>query len=108
MAKKIVAVTDIRHDGDTYPAGQPLDPAKFSKDVLKELHDNGAVVIVDDKAGDVKAEDLTPEELGQKGAQMQDVSAEAKQATADLVNSAKTAEAKPEAKPEEKATPTKK
>ena len=56
MAKKIVAVTGIRHNGESYEAGETLDPSLFSKDELKDLHDNGALVVVDDsKAGDVKA-----------------------------------------------------
>lgn len=89
MAKKIVAVTGIKHDGETIDAGSPIDPSKFTKDELKELHDNGAIVIVDDTTpAEVKAEDLTPEQLGQRGAQMGDVSAAAKQSTADQINAA--------------------
>jgi hypothetical protein len=92
MAKKIMAVTGIRHNGDSFDAGTVLNPADFTREALKELHDNGAIVIVDDaKPEDVKAEDLTQEDLGQKGAQMMDVSAESKQATADQLNAAKNA-----------------
>lgn len=95
MAKKLVAVTNIKHNGEEFDAGQPVDPSQFSKAELKELHDNGAIVIEDDtKAEDVKGEDLTPEELGQKGAQTQDVSATAKEGTAAVANSAKDAPAK--------------
>lgn len=58
MAKKLVAVTGIKHNGVFYEAGAPVDPSKFSKDELKELHDNGALVIEDDtKAEDVKVEE---------------------------------------------------
>lgn len=113
MAKKIVAVTGIRHNGDEFPAGETVDAAKFNKDELKALHDNGAIVIVDDtKIDEVKAEDLTPEDLGQKGAQMMDVSAESKQGTADLIN--KATGAKPDSGPAKtaaepaKETPVKK
>lgn len=95
MAKKLVAVTGIKHDGDFFEAGDEVDPSKFSKAELKELHDNGAIVISDDaKAEDVKGEDLTPEELGQKGAQMQDVPAASKEGTATVANSAKDTAAK--------------
>lgn len=97
MAKKLVAVTGIKHNGDFFEAGKPVDPSQFSKAELKELHDNGALVIVDDaKAEDVKAEELTPEELGQRGAQMQDVPAVSKEGTAATVNAgaAKDATAK--------------
>lgn len=83
MAKKILAVTGIKHNDEFFDAGEELDPSKFTKDQLKELHDNGAVVIKDDgKLEDVKAENLTPEQLGQTGAQSQDVSATAKASTA--------------------------
>lgn len=97
MAKKLVAVTGIKHNGVDFAAGEPVDPSAFTKAELKELHDNGAIVIEDDaKAEDVKGEDLTPEELGQKGAQMQDVSATAKESTAATANAgaAKDATAK--------------
>lgn len=103
MAKKIVAVTDVKHNGDTYPAGSELDPSQFNRDELKQLHDAGAIVVNDDsKPDDVTANTLTPEELGQKGAQMQDVSATAKEGTAATANA-------PENKTSaEKATPPKK
>lgn len=90
MAKKLVAVTGIRHNGESFDAGEPIDPSKFSKEELKELHDNGAIVVEDD----AKPEELTPEELGQQGAQMQDVSAAAKESTAATVNAPKDATAK--------------
>lgn len=101
MAKKLVAVTAIKHDGETYDAGTQIDPTKFTREELAELHDNGALVVSDDaKADDVKAENLTPAELGQSGAQMQDVSATAKESTAATANAG--------AKADEKATPAKK
>lgn len=57
MAKKLVAVTGIKHNGTTYEAGETLPAAEFTKDELKELHDNGALTIVDDtKIEDVKEE----------------------------------------------------
>ncbi len=64
MAKKIVAVTNIRHDGETYLAGEPLEPGKFSKEVLKVLHDNGAVAVVNDEKLEEPAEpaETKPEE----------------------------------------------
>lgn len=99
MAKKLVAVTAIKHNGETFEAGATLDPSQFSRDELKELHDNGAVAVQDDsKPEDVKGPDLTPEELGQQGAQTQDVSAQAKESTAAQQN----------AKPEEKSATTEK
>jgi 3-keto-L-gulonate-6-phosphate decarboxylase len=99
MAKRIVAVTAVKHNGDTFDAGAPIDPSKFSKEELKELHDNGAIVIVDDTTTDeVKAENLTPEQLGQRGAQTSDVSATAKQSTADQINAAAKSEEAPTAK----------
>lgn len=48
MANKLVAVTDIKHDGDTIKAGSSVDPGKFSKDQLKELYDAGALMVSDD------------------------------------------------------------
>lgn len=103
MAKKIVAVTDVKHNGETYPAGSELDPSQFNRDELKQLHDVGAIVVNDDtQPDDVTANTLTPEELGQKGAQTQDVSAAAKESTAAAANA-------PENKAStEKATPPKK
>lgn len=99
MQKKLVAVTDIKHDGERYEAGSELDPAKFDKSELRALLDNGAIEVVDGAGDEVKAEDLTPEELGQKGAQMVDVPAPAKESTAAQANAAKS---------DEKAAPTKK
>lgn len=47
MAKKLVAVTDIRHDGKDYAAGSTLNKDEFTQDQLKQLYDNGAVKIED-------------------------------------------------------------
>lgn len=89
MAKKLVAVTGIKHNGDFFEAGEPVDPTQFSKAELKELHDNGAIVITDD----AKAEELTPEELGPKGTQSQDVPAVSKEGTAATANAGATKDA---------------
>ena len=72
---------------DPFELSPNVDPSQFTKAELKELHDNGAIVISDDaKAEDVKAEELTPEELGQKGAQTSDVPAVSKEGTAATAN----------------------
>lgn len=99
MAKKLVAVTAIKHNGETFDAGTTLDASQFTREVLTQLHDNGAIVISDASESDsesnaVQASDLTPAELGQQGAQTQDVSAAAKESTAATVNAAKAAPAK--------------
>jgi hypothetical protein len=58
MAKKLVAVTGIKHNGVSYAAGETLPSGEFTKDELKTLHDNGALVVEDDaKPEDVKAEE---------------------------------------------------
>lgn len=57
MAKKLVAVTGIKHNGKFYSAGETLEPRDFTKEALKLLHDSGALVVSDDAtAEDVKAE----------------------------------------------------
>lgn len=56
MAKKLVAVTGIKHNGEFVQAGEAIDASKFSKEELKQLHDAGAVKVDGD-------EDPTPEEL---------------------------------------------
>jgi len=59
MAKQIIAVTGIKHNGTFFPAGEPVDPAGFTKAELTELHDNGAIVVEDNtKPEDVKPEDV--------------------------------------------------
>lgn len=49
MAKKAVAVTDIKGSDVYIHAGDEIDPSKFSKGELKELHANGAIKIEDTK-----------------------------------------------------------
>lgn len=45
MAKKLVALTNIKHDEDFYEAGSEMDSSKFTEDQLKELMDNGAIEV---------------------------------------------------------------
>ncbi len=45
MAKKLVAVTAIKHDGEEFADGSELDASKFSKEQLKDLYDAGAVEV---------------------------------------------------------------
>lgn len=59
MAKKLVAVTGIKHNGEFFPAGEPLDTGKFDKEELKQLHDAGAVKV--EGEDDPTAEELAPE-----------------------------------------------
>lgn len=47
MAKKLVAVTEIRHDDLVIPAGETLDASKFEKSQLEALYDAGAVRVDD-------------------------------------------------------------
>jgi len=49
MAKQVVATMDIMHDGEKFPAGEPVDPKKFSKDQLTRLYERGAVRIEEPK-----------------------------------------------------------
>lgn len=62
MTKKLVAVTNIQHDGEFYEAESTLDPAKFKKEQLQALYDNGAVKVVDDDK--MEPETPTPETEG--------------------------------------------
>lgn len=51
MAKKIVAVTGIKFAAGPegfVAAGDTLDPALFTKEQLKALHDSGAITVEDD------------------------------------------------------------
>ena len=49
MAKKAVALTNIK-GGDVFVAeGEEIDLSKFSKDELKDLHAAGAIELVDQK-----------------------------------------------------------
>ena len=43
--KKVFAVTNVRHNNETFDAGSELDTAKFSKEELRALYDNGGVEI---------------------------------------------------------------
>lgn len=70
MANKLVAVTDIKHDGDTIKAGTKVDPSKFSKDQLKELYDAGALTVSEDNDKDEETsgpDTSAPEEPGTTG-----------------------------------------
>lgn len=58
MGKKVVAVTNIKHDGETIEAGATVDASKFEKDELKALYDNGAVTVED---GPDEEEDKGPD-----------------------------------------------
>jgi hypothetical protein len=60
MAKKLVAVTNIKHNGEYIPAGEAIDASKFEKDELKQLHDAGAVKV--EGEDDPTAEELAPEQ----------------------------------------------
>lgn len=61
MAKKLFAVTNIKHDDDFYEAGSSVDEKKFTAEQLKELYDAGAVEVrnVDDEP---VAKEETPKE----------------------------------------------
>lgn len=43
MAKKLVAVTEVRHNDEVIAAGETLDASKFDKKQLEALYDAGAV-----------------------------------------------------------------
>lgn len=47
MAKKIIAVTEIRHDHGITPAGETLDASQFDKKQLEQLYDAGAIRVED-------------------------------------------------------------
>lgn len=59
MAKKLVAVTNIKFNGELLPAGEPLDASKFDKKQLEALYDAGAVRV--DEGSDEKTETKTTE-----------------------------------------------
>lgn len=93
MPKKLFAVTNVKFSGDPadfVPAGEVLDPSKFSKEQLVQLHDAGAIEVrlVEDE--DKPAEKLSP--LDDPDANVVDPAAEAK-AKADAEEKA-TADAK--------------
>lgn len=84
MAKKLVAVTGIRHNGEDFEAGSELDTTLFTKEELKSLYDAGAVEVKDDgkseadMGGASSASPSNPQ--GQDAQQVGDVPASAKQA----------------------------
>ncbi len=43
MPKKVVAVTNVMHNGEFTTAGTPIDVSKFTQEELEMLHDSGAV-----------------------------------------------------------------
>lgn len=59
MAKKLIAVTEIRHDNEIIPAGETLDASKFDKKQLEALYDAGAVRIDDGSSNDEAAREAT-------------------------------------------------
>lgn len=61
MAKKLVAVTEIRSADEVVPAGETLDASKFSKKQLEELYDAGAVRIDDGSSDEEAAQTATDE-----------------------------------------------
>lgn len=84
MAKKLIAVTAIKHNGEDFEAGSEVDTAKFTKDELKSLHDAGAVRVEDDgKFTGPDTSAASPENPeGQDAQQVGDVSKAAKEGTA--------------------------
>lgn len=51
MAKKVVALTNIKYGEGEYAVGDEVDTVKFSKEQLAELYDAGAIDVraVDDE-----------------------------------------------------------
>lgn len=82
MAKKLIAVTMIRHNGEDMPAGEPVDTSKFTKDELKALYDAGSVRVEDDgKEGPDTSVASSPENpQGQDAQQVGDAPAAQKSA----------------------------
>jgi hypothetical protein len=82
MAKKLIAVTGIKHNGEEFAANEELDTSKFTKDELKSLHDAGAVRVDDDgKATGPDTSAASPENpQGQDAQAVGDVPASAKEA----------------------------
>lgn len=62
--KKLVALTNIKHDGNEINAGDEVDAGMFSKEQLQDLVDNGAVEVSgsDNKSDDKPAEAPKAEE----------------------------------------------
>lgn len=65
MAKKLVAVTSIKHDGEEFDEGTELDASKFSKEQLKDLYDAGAVKVADSDEDAEQPTVQTPMEVDQ-------------------------------------------
>jgi hypothetical protein len=82
MAKKLIAVTNIRHSGEDFEAGSELDTTKFTKEELKSLYDAGAVEVQDGGRSEMDnmSSSASPENpKGQDAQQVGDVPASAKQ-----------------------------
>lgn len=98
MAKKLIAVTNVRHNGDDIEAGSEVDTSKFTKDELKSLYDSGAVRVEDSgglegssKNGPDTSMAASPENpQGQDAQQVGDVPASQKTATATASGSKST------------------
>lgn len=108
MAKKLVAVTSIKHNGELFPAGESINPAKFDKEELKQLHDAGAVKV--EGEDDPSPEELAPEqpEEGAKEKNEENLKKEAEQEKAEATKPAATSAANPaKATTPTKATPAK-
>lgn len=59
MAKKLIAVTEIRHNDEIIPAGDTLDASKFDKKQLEALYDAGAVRVDDGSSDTAPTNDET-------------------------------------------------
>lgn len=102
MAKKLVAVTEIRYDDQVVPAGETLDASKFDKKQLEELYNAGAVRI-DDGSSDESSSEL-PEDQKQLHAENQYVSADQSAEASSPVGEPKSPAAKSTAAPAKEAT----
>lgn len=65
MAKKLVAVTAIKHDGEEFAEGSELDASKFTKEQLKDLYDAGAVEVKDENEESEQPTVQTPMQVDQ-------------------------------------------
>lgn len=86
MAKKLVAVTEIRHDDQVIAPGETLDASKFDKKQLESLYDAGAVR-VDDGSTDAEAAQADTEKTDEENPQSV-VSANQSAAASSPVNAA--------------------
>lgn len=75
MAKKLVAVTEIRHDDKVIPAGDTLDASMFDKNQLEQLYDAGAIR-VDDGSESTTATGPSAEEVDKMRAEADKANAE--------------------------------